>query len=123
MIKVKNLFDTAEKDDGARLWCESENLTKDLQEWCEVDHVLCNAAPSAKLLHWFEQHSDGYDYFRAKYHGQLSESKYLSSLEQLAHSAKNENFTLLHTGDNPSENAASALAEFLMELQGWAERK
>jgi uncharacterized protein YeaO (DUF488 family) len=123
MIKVKNLFDPAEKDDGARLWVESSGLTRDLCEWCDVDHVLCNAAPTPKLLNWFSSHPDDYDYFRGKYHQELSTSKYLPSLQQLAQSAKNETFTLLHAGDNPGENAAAALAEFLVELQGWAERK
>jgi uncharacterized protein YeaO (DUF488 family) len=120
MLKVKSLFDPVEHDDGARLWVESIGLTKDLIQWCNVDHLLCNAAPPRKLATWYERHPTAYDSFRGRYHQALLRSPYLSALEELAASATNENFTLLHSGDDPEFNTAAALAEFLLERQGWA---
>jgi uncharacterized protein YeaO (DUF488 family) len=120
MIKVKSLFDAVEADDGARLWVEPIGLTRDLAEWCQVDHLLSNVAPPKKLSSWFEEHPDSYDDFRGRYHDHLSRSQHREALEELAKAAVDETYTLLHTGDDPEHNAAIALAEYLVELQGWA---
>ncbi|MDB5297208.1 MAG: hypothetical protein JWO31_3191 [Phycisphaerales bacterium] len=120
MIKVKHLMDEAEQDDGQRLWVEATGLTRDLREWCKVDHVLTHLGPSAKLSDWFERHPDGFDYFRGQYHEALAESPYKVALQHLAKAAGTENFTLLHTGESADQNAAVALHEFLNELGAWS---
>jgi uncharacterized protein YeaO (DUF488 family) len=120
MIKVKHLMDAVEDDDGQRLWVEAVGLARDLREWCKVDHVLSHLGPTSQINDWFEQHPDGYDYFRARYHETLAKSPYKVALQHLAKAAVGENFTLLHTGDDPSHNAASALHEFLSELGAWS---
>lgn len=33
------MLDRIEPDDGMRMWVEPIGLTKDLQQWCRVDHV------------------------------------------------------------------------------------
>ena len=48
------------------------------------------------LWEWFDEHPDGYDYFRARYHGDLAQSKYKPALRQLAQAGARETFTLLH---------------------------
>src|SRR5215212_10238110 len=68
MIKIKHLMDAVEKDDGSRLWIEPFGLTKDFCEWCQVDHVLSHVGPPQHLWDWYEEHPDGYGYFRATYH-------------------------------------------------------
>ncbi|QOV87989.1 DUF488 family protein, N3 subclade [Humisphaera borealis] len=123
MIKVKHLMDALEPDDGQRLWVEAVGLARDLREWCKVDHVLSHLGPSANLTDWFEKHPDGYDYFRTRYHEALAKSPYKVALQHLAKAAIDENFTLLHTGDDPSQNAASALHEFLSELRAWSPKQ
>lgn len=120
MIKVKHLMDDIEDDDGQRLWVEPVGLTKDLREWCKIDHVLPHLGPAADLSGWFEQHPDGYDFFRAKYHESLAASPYKAALKNLAKAAGQENFTLIHSGDDASHNAATALYEFLSELGAWS---
>jgi uncharacterized protein YeaO (DUF488 family) len=120
MIKVKNLFDPVESDDGVRLFVEPTGLTRDLIEWCGVHHVLGTVAPPQKLASFLEQEpADRYDAFRGQYHDWLSESKFMPALDELARAARDENYTFLHTGDDPNHNVASALAEFLAERQGW----
>ena len=120
MIKVKHLMDAVESDDGQRLWVEAEGLTRDLREWCRVDHVLSHLGPATQLSNWFEEHPDGYDYFRAQYHEALAKSPYKVALHHLAKAAQAENFTLLHVGDDPNHNAAAALHQFLSELGAWS---
>ena len=45
MIKIKHFMDAREEDDGERLWVEPTGLTKDLVEWCAVDHLLPHLGP------------------------------------------------------------------------------
>ena len=119
MIKVKHFLQAVENDDGQRLWVEPFGLTKDLREWCKVEHVLPHLGPPMALRDWFEEHPDGYDYFRARYHGTLTNSKYKPALRQLAQAGLRETFTLLHQSDDAEHNSATALQEFLNELEAW----
>jgi len=121
MIKVKHFLQAVEQDDGQRLWVEPFGLTKDLREWCRVEHVLPHLGPPKALRDWFEEHPDGYDYFRARYHGYLAQSKYKPALRTLAQAGVRETFTLLHDGDDPDHNSAVALMEFLHELEAWTQ--
>ena len=59
MINIKHFMDAKEESDGDRLWIEPINLTKDLQEWCFVDHLLPHLGPPMELWEWFEEHPDG----------------------------------------------------------------
>lgn len=120
MIKVKSLFDQVEADDGARLWVERIGLTRDLVEWCRVDHHLPHVAPPEELARWFENHPDEYQEFRGRYHEWLNQSDLREPLGELACAAIDSTFTLLHSDERKS-NAATALAEFLAERQGWCE--
>lgn len=119
MFKIKSLFDAVEADDGVRLWVEPVGLTRDLTEWCEVHLTPVGLAPEAKLAAWFDRHPDGYDFFRGRYHESLRSSPYLPALRDLAVLGQKETVTLLHQGDNPGENTAAALYEFLSELQAY----
>jgi uncharacterized protein YeaO (DUF488 family) len=119
MIKVKHLLDAAEKDDGTRIWIEAIGLAQNLREWCEVDHVMCHLGPPRGLWEWFEEHPDGYDYFRATYHDWLAKGDHRRALMELAHAGQRENITLVYQGDDPERNTATALYEFLSELQSY----
>ncbi len=119
MICVKHFLDPVEASDGQRIWVEPFGLTRELREWCRVDHVLCHLGPPRGIWDWFEEHPEGYDYFRARYHDVLRSGPYRGALQQLACSAVRENFTLLHQGDDLEHNSATALHEFLSELEAW----
>jgi uncharacterized protein YeaO (DUF488 family) len=116
MIKIKHLLDPVEKADGIRLWIEPIGLTRDLRQWCSVDHVLCYLGPPIKLWTWFEEHPDGYEYFRGSYHEWLGRSRYKPALKELACAGLGQTFTLIYQGDDPAKNTATALYEFLSEL-------
>jgi uncharacterized protein YeaO (DUF488 family) len=119
MIKIKHFLDTVEGDDCQRLWVEPISLARDLREWCSVDHVLCHLGPPRDVWEWFEEHPDGYEYFRARYHEALQRGPYRPALQQLACAGTRENFTLVFQGDDPAHNSATALHEFLNELEAY----
>ena len=121
MIKVKHFMDEVEPDDGQRLWVEPVGLTRDLRTWCQVHGVLTQFGPPRQLWAWFESQHDAraYDYFRGAYHDHLSQSPDRQVLQQLAWHAITTGFTLLHQGDDPEHNTATALYEFLSELQSY----
>ena len=117
MIKVKHVLEASEAGDGQRIWVEPIGLTKDLREWCKVDHVLPHLGPPIKAWKILEDHPDAYDYFRAEYHSALKRSPYRAALQSLACASRRETFTLLHQGDDADHNSAAALHEFLSELE------
>jgi uncharacterized protein YeaO (DUF488 family) len=119
MIKIKHFLDGVEEDDGKRLWIEAIGLTRDLVDWCRIDFVLPHLGPPTKLCEWFEEHPDGYDFFRGKYHEALTSGPYRAALQHLAAAATKENFTLTYQGDDPQHNTATALYEFLSELSAY----
>lgn len=116
MIRVKHFMTEPSIDDGQRLWVETIGLTRDLQEMCDVHHVLTHLGPPMKLWLWYEAHPDGWDHFRAKYREHLARGPYVDALKELASAAMNEEFTFLHQNDDPHRNGAMALAEFITEL-------
>ena len=122
MIKAKHFLDRVEADDGPRLWVESIGLTKDLQEWRGVDHVMPHLGPPRDLWTWFAAHPDDYETFRGRYHEWLSKSSYQPALQRLACDSLKANFTLLHAGDDPAHNCATALREFIAELEAYCPR-
>ncbi len=119
MITAKHFLDPAESGDGPRLWVEPIGLTRDLREWCSVDEVLPLLGPPRHLREWFAGHPDEYERFRDLYHEWLSTSRCRRFLERLARTALRTNFTLLHAGDDPAHNCATALSEFITELQAY----
>jgi uncharacterized protein YeaO (DUF488 family) len=119
MIQVKQLFDAVEKDDGLRIWVEPVKLTLDLIEWCKVDQLVTQWGPTMELSRWFETHPTGYEYFRAKYHDLLGKGTHRKAMLHLVALSRNQTVTLLHQGDDPVQNAATALHEYLAELDAY----
>jgi len=98
MIKIKHFMDAREDDDGQRLWVEPMNLTKDLQEWCFVDHLLPHLGPPMELWEWFEEHPDGYEFFPRQVSRAPDPGRSAPASLADAKAGLNENFTLLHQG-------------------------
>jgi uncharacterized protein YeaO (DUF488 family) len=119
MFKIKHFLDAPEPDDGQRIWVEPIGLTNDLREMCQVGHLLSHVGPPVSLWEWFEKHPDGYDYFRGQYHDWLTRSPHREGLQGLVLLAQKENITLLHQGDDAAHNTATALYEYLSELEAY----
>jgi uncharacterized protein YeaO (DUF488 family) len=120
MILVKHLMDRVEPEDGLRLWVEPIRLTRDLRMWCHVDCLMRGLAPARVLWDWFQQHPEGYEYFRGAYHLALDCDLPRDVAKGLARLGAQRNFTLLHQGDDPEHNTATALYEYLAELQAYS---
>ena len=116
MIKVKHLFDAVERSDGQRLWVEPIGLTRDLRGWCSIDHILPHLGPSMQIWNVLNEHPDAFDYFQAQYHEQLKLSPHKAALHALARAGLQEDFTLIHAGEDDERNAAVALQNYLNEL-------
>jgi uncharacterized protein YeaO (DUF488 family) len=123
MIRIKHFLEAAEPEDGQRIWAEPIGLTRDLREWCKVDHVMPHLGPAKKLWDWFKEHPDGYEYYRGVYHETLKNGPYRDALQQLACASMKETFTLIHDGDDHEHNTATALFEFLSELEAYCPRE
>src|SRR5437016_6032490 len=119
MIKVKHFLDSIEPDDGERLWVEPIRCVAELSELCRIDRQLPHLAPPTRLWEWLEEHPDGYDFFRARYHEYLKSGPHTEALMQMARRGLRENLTLLHQADDPQHNTAMALYEFLSERQAF----
>jgi uncharacterized protein YeaO (DUF488 family) len=122
MISVKHFLDTVELVDGQRIWVEPIGLTRDLTEWCQVHNRLTHVAPPESLWHWFQNHPESYEFFRGRYHQWLAHSPYVPALRDLACAGRKQNITLLHQEDDAEHNTASALQEFLSELEAYCPR-
>lgn len=120
MIYVKHLLDAVEPGDGQRMWVEPIGLTRDLREWCKVDHVLSHLGPPKGVWQILERHPDAYDFFRARYHEFLAQSQYKPALQALATAGLREHFTLVHQSDDPEHNSAAALRDFITELEAYS---
>lgn len=120
MIKIKHLLDEKDSEDGLRIWVEPVGVTRDLRELCSIDHLLHATAPPRALWQWLAGHPNDYHLFRAHYHAWLGQSAYRRLLRQLARSARRHNLTFVHQGDDPDQNTAAALRDFLVQLQARA---
>ena len=65
---------------------------------------------------------DGYDFFQAQYHEWLNKSHFKPALQRLVREARRETITLLHQSSDPQQNSATALHEFLIELEAHCSR-
>jgi uncharacterized protein YeaO (DUF488 family) len=120
MIKVKHLMDEVEHDDGQRLWVEPIGLTRDMREWCSVHEVLPQFGPPIALWRLLETRpEEAYDYFRGRYHEHLAAGQLKPALQALAQAGMHENFTLLHQSLDREHNTATALRDFISELEAY----
>lgn len=117
MIKVKSIFDPVEADDGVRIRVEPIGLTRDLQQWCDVDYVLSELGPPLWIWNQLRAHPDHYGSFNVVYESFLSQEPRRDGVARLAVLSTIRQITLLHEGDDPELNSATALCEFVLAWQ------
>jgi uncharacterized protein YeaO (DUF488 family) len=116
MLQVKHFMDAIEPADGQRIWVEPFPLTRDLRAWCHVDHMLPQIGPPRPLWLWFQEHPNCYEELRGVYHEYLSTGRLNELLAKLAAAAARFDITLLHQGDDRSQNTATVLYEYLADF-------
>jgi len=113
-IVVKRVYETASRNDGARVLVDRlwpRGLTK---ERAAVDEWLRDLSPSDELRRWYHARPEQWQNFRKKYLKELSQPEAedaLLRLYQLAH--KRKRLTLLFASKNETNNNAVVLKELL----------
>lgn len=110
-IRIKRVYEQAEKDDGTRILVDRlwpRGLTK---EKAHVDLWLKEVAPSAELRVWFGHDPDKWRGFRQRYKTELRNNKDLVKI--LAAKAKEGTITLIYAARDEVHNEAVLLKEFL----------
>lgn len=110
MIKVKRIYEKAEKNDGLRvlvdrLWpkgVKKRELVYDL--W------LKEAAPSGDLRRWFNHETEKWPVFKKEYFAELDRKE---AVLAPVLGSKKKNITLLFSAKDERHNQAVALKEFL----------
>jgi uncharacterized protein YeaO (DUF488 family) len=114
MIRVKRIYDPAEKEDGFRILVDRlwpRGLSEDKRK---IDLWLKEIAPSNELRKWFAHDPAKWDEFQRKYEEELqTKRELLHELEQLEREKKI--VTLLYSAKDEMHNQAVALNKVLQE--------
>jgi uncharacterized protein YeaO (DUF488 family) len=112
LIKLKRVYEEAERSDGFRILVDRlwpRGLSK---EKARIDLWLKNVAPSNELRKWFAHQPEKWGGFKRRYFKELDDSK--SELTKLIQKKAEEGVvTLLYAAKNEKYNNAVALKEYL----------
>ncbi len=111
MIKIKRVYDKADKKDGERILVDRlwpRGLTK---RKAKVDIWLKDLAPSTELRKWFEHDPKKWTAFKTKYKRELKAKKEL--LTVIKNKSKRRAVTLLYGAKDTEHNEAVALKQYL----------
>ena len=111
MIRVKRVYEPAEKSDGVRflvdhLW--PRGLKK---EAVEVERWIKLVAPSNELRRWFGHEPAKWKEFQRRYFEELNEQPAI--WQPLLEAAREKNITLVYSARDPDHNNAVALKSYL----------
>jgi len=111
MIKLKRVYETAEKDDGYRVLVDRlwpRGLSK---EKAKVDLWLKDIAPTTQLRKWFGHDPAKWPEFKKLYHEELKKNNEIVSQLQQLH--KKGVVTLVYGAKDEEHNDAVVLKEYL----------
>jgi uncharacterized protein YeaO (DUF488 family) len=110
-IKIKRVYEEANKDDGKRilvdrLWPRGLPKAK-----AKVDLWLKDVSPSTELRKWFGHEPSRWEEFKRRYRTELEKNnKQLADLKQFTKTAA---VTLVYSAKDEQHNGAVVLKEFL----------
>ncbi len=108
-IKIKRVYEPAERGDGVRILVDRlwpRGVTKEA-----IDLWLKDIAPSNELRNWFHHEEPKWASFRTKYLKELSANK--GAVAELRKATKGKTVTLLYGARDTEHNQARVIAEFL----------
>lgn len=111
MIKIKRIYEKAEKSDGVRILVDRlwpRGMTK---EKAQLYLWLKEVAPSTELRKWFNHEIEKWGEFKVRYQKELSNNPAFGKLEEI--SKKNIDITLLFAARDELHNEALVLKEYL----------
>jgi uncharacterized protein YeaO (DUF488 family) len=115
-IKVKRIYEPAEKTDGIRILVDRLWPRGVKKETAQLDEWLKAIAPSDGLRKWFHQDADPgkWQEFKAKYILELKQNDAVVHLQDII--SKNKVVTLLYAAHDQQQNHALVLLEFIDKL-------
>jgi uncharacterized protein YeaO (DUF488 family) len=111
MIRVKRVYDSPEREDGARFLVDKLWPRGLRKEALHLDGWLKDVAPSNTLRKWFGHEPAKWPEFRRRYKAELEEQP--QSWQPLAAAARKGRVTLLFGARDTEHNNAVALKSFL----------
>lgn len=112
MVKLKRIYEKAEKSDGFRVLVDRLWPRGVSKEKAKLDLWLKDVAPSTELRIWFAHDPEKWAEFQKKYEAELRKNK--AALDQLKKiTEKEENLTLLYAAKDEEHNEAIILKEIL----------
>lgn len=114
-IKIKRIYEEAEKDDGMRILVDRLWPRGIKKEKAKIDLWLKDIAPSTDLRKAFNHEPEKWGEFCKLYHKELSLKKDL--VQSLVDTIQKNKVTLLYGAKDEKFNNAVALKEYLERLQ------
>ncbi|MBV7389941.1 MULTISPECIES: DUF488 domain-containing protein [Enterococcus] len=114
MIKIKRIYQEAEKNDGYRVLVDRIWPRGISKERAQLDLWLKQVAPSTELRKWFNHDETKFSEFKTRYLAELAEGEAASALMQLKEIvATQDTVTLLYGAKDQVDNQAVVLKEVL----------
>lgn len=110
-IKIKRIYEDAEKADGYRLLVDRLWPRGVSKEDAKLDDWNKEIAPTDELRKWFDHDPEKFDEFAKKYRKELKNKK--EDLDNIKSEAKDHTVTLLYGAKDTEHNQAVVLQELL----------
>ena len=115
MIKLKNVRDMPEANDGERVLIE-RLWPLDVDVYLAKIHLwLRDLAPSYLLLEWYRDHSKEWSEFEKFFRVELREPQKKGIFQELIRKSRDQDVTLLYSGEDSKRSAAYIVYR---EIQG-----
>jgi len=113
VVKIKRVYESAERRDGERILVDRLWPRGISKEKGSIDHWLRNLAPSDSLRKWYHA-SENWNIFKRRYFQELGTPEASADLEVLYRLIQDHaRVTLIYSSKNMDRNNAVALKELL----------
>ncbi len=113
MLKIKRVYEAAERNDGTRFLVERLWPRGMKKEALKIDAWLKNVAPSDSLRGWFRHDPLKWDEFQKRYQAELDDNP--NAWKPILEAAERGSVTLLYSARDTEHNNALVLKSFLEE--------
>lgn len=113
-IRVKRIYRAARNSDGKRILVDRLWPRGMSRQRARIDMWMKELAPSDALRQWFHAHPDRTDLFRERYWQELCARPEL--IDELCAASAVETVTLLYASKHETDNNATVLRDFIMDV-------
>lgn len=116
-IKIKRIYEKADKEDGFRILVDRLWPRGFTKENAAVDLWLKEIAPTTELRKWFNHMPERWAGFKKQYRSEIQSNK--EPLSQLKEYLQKGNITLVYAAKDEKHNAALVLLEELKKSKNY----